>query len=538
MNRKIILIRNICILLCVLLIGRIFFIQFVQNTKLTKQAAQQKINDYIIKKVRGDFFDKNMIPLTNRDKNYRVVLDDAAKSESIPVVLSNMKSISHLSNLSIFEADKKTVETLQNMYSGNINIIIGLKRYSIDTVAKHIIGYLNESDYSGRAGLEWYYDKVLDGNNAISIGTIRDFSKQASKESDKRVFELNDESKKLNLKLTIDYRIQRIVEEVMDKNISNGAVVVEDICTGDIIAICSRPEYDQNMVEKYIISDKQELLNKAVAEFDAGSVFKIIVAAAALEAGIEDFSIECKGIVNIGDVGIKCHSYSTGGHGIVTLDEAFSLSCNSYFINLGAKVGVSKIINMSKKFGLGAQTQISKQGVDEASGKLPDDNLQYYDGDVANWSIGQGGIMITPVQAAHLSSIIANGGINNSINLVDGIISDKGEMVRRISNSYGERVISKKTADRLKEMMYKTISEGTAKKCNLDSVGGAGGKTGSAETGIVIEGEDVVHAWFTGFYPYETPKYAISVFVENGKSGGGNAAPIFEKLVKQIEETY
>ncbi|NLD46274.1 MAG: peptidoglycan glycosyltransferase, partial [Clostridiaceae bacterium] len=340
---------------------------------------------------------------------------------------------------------------------------------------------------------------------------------------------------KQNVKLTIDYHIQKITEEVMDKYGLKGAVVIEDVVSGDIIAMVSKPDFNPNMIEEYLNSSNNELFNRAVASYNLGSIFKIIVLASAYNNNINpQMYYFCPGYVSLGDKEFRCSSYYKGGHGLVSLEEAFASSCNPYFIELGLKVGHKSILETARLFGLDTVTGISHQGINESSGNLPDDNTHFTYGDTANISIGQGDVMATPLQVADIVATIANGGIKNKINIVDSIVDSRGSQIKKIREDNGQRIISKEVCDKIKHLMEEVTITGTGTKANLDAYGGAGGKTGSAETGQYINGEKVVHAWFAGYFPKRNPKYSISVFIENGKSGGTVAAPLFEEIAKNI----
>jgi peptidoglycan glycosyltransferase/penicillin-binding protein 2 len=142
--------------------------------------------------------------------------------------------------------------------------------------------------------------------------------------------------------------------------------------------------------------------------------------------------------------------------------------------------------------------------------------------------------MATSLQVADIVATIANGGIKNKVNIVDSIVDSRGNKVKQIRNDAGKRIIPKEVCDKIRQLMEEVTITGTGTKANLDEYGGAGGKTGSAETGQYENGEKVVHAWFAGYFPKLNPKYSISVFIENGKSGGTVAAPIFEEIAKNI----
>ena len=129
---------------------------------------------------------------------------------------------------------------------------------------------------------------------------------------------------------------------------------------------------------------------------------------------------------------------------------------------------------------------------------------------------------------------IANGGIKNNINVVDCVVNKEGNKVRDFKEISKKRVISEVTAERIKSLMEGVVSTGTGKQANLDGYGGAGGKTGSAETGQYVDGEKIIQAWFAGYFPANAPKYSVAIFIEDGKSGGTAAAPIFAEIGAEI----
>ena len=370
----------------------------------------------------------------------------------------------------------------------------------------------------------------------VTIGIVTDATAKYISGLGYRIIDPNtfNTEKKLNIKLTIDWHIQKIVEDVLNENNIVGSVVIEDIVNGDIIAICSKPDFNPNQIEEYLHDSYKPLFNRAIASYPPGSIFKVITAAAALENGyLENTKYNCEGKIDIGSLEFKCSSYNIG-HGTIDMYKAFSLSCNPYFINVGIKTGKEKLFEMAKAFGIGIPTGLSEQNIEESYGYLPLTSEIQSNGDIANISIGQGKLLITPVQAADIAAIIANGGIKNNINIVDSIINDDGNKIRNYKNNYGNRVISIETAHLLKKMMDITVTQGTGKKANIDAYGGCGGKTGTAETGQVKNEEKVVHAWFIGYFPKTQPKYSMSVFIEDGKSGGGKAAPIFAEIAEKI----
>jgi cell division protein FtsI/penicillin-binding protein 2 len=189
---------------------------------------------------------------------------------------------------------------------------------------------------------------------------------------------------------------------------------------------------------------------------------------------------------------------------------------------------------MADNFGLGRYTGLENEGIEESSGILPSYIGNASPAEIGNISIGQGEILISPVQAANMASVIANGGILNNVSLIEAIVNNQGERIRNISTPNWSRAISKETAAALQGMMLLTVQSGTGKWADIGGHGGSAGKTGSAETGWVKDSRNILHAWFSGYFPIDCPRYALCVFIEDGKSGSSSAAPIFAEISAQI----
>lgn len=544
-KRKKILLIGIYIIFAAL-IARMSYFQLFQSKELSKAASSQKFTDVVIEKARGDILDRNGISFTGRGTETSVVI----KTLMLRGMDSDIDRLSSILGLNsaklrreigikkepiILEINERQGRELVDSKLNGISVVHARKRYDDNSLAKHIIGYINGSEQVGTAGIERSYEKVLNSGTNKVIGVITDATYNPLYGLGYRIMD-NVQSKKLNVKLTLDYHIQKIVEDVMEKNNVSGAVVVEDVNTGDIVAIASKPDFDQNRVDEYLDSPDKELFNKAVASYNVGSIFKIIDSACALETNQDvDDRYFCKGYIEIGDTIIKCGSYNSGGHGEVDFTRAFALSCNPYFIDLGIRMGPRSIIDMAKKLGFGEVTGIKEQGIDESGGSLPDIGSRVFTyGDTANMSIGQGEVLATPLQVADLVATVANGGIKNKINIVDSIVDENGNKVSSIKKQEGRRVMSKETSDFLRSMMEEVVDAGTGTRASLEEYGGSGGKTGSAETGLSAGNGNVVQAWFAGYFPRMNPKYSIAVFVENGRAGNKTAAPVFEEIAGEI----
>jgi len=511
--------------------------------RLAVSATSQRISSLDIKSHRGNILDTNSIPFTNRVNEVFVVIkplnlkgNEKAIKKIANILNVNPGELKRLVDFKkepiIYMTDNNTKTILIKERLPGISFINSLKRHDNSGIAKHVTGYLNKADGIGQTGIEKSYDQVLNLNSKSSIGMVTYPSDNFLAGLGYRF--LNPVNyKKLHVKLTLNYHIQKIAENALDKRNLKGAVVIQNVLNGDVVAMVSKPDFDPDKIDEYLDSPDKELFNRAVASYNLGSIFKTIVLASAyLDNKTPPSNFYCPGYLMLGDKEFKCSSYASGGHGFVDVKKAFASSCNSYFIELGINTGIENILETAKKFFTG----INVQGIEESNGHLPQPGKYYTHGDIANISIGQGDILATPLQVSNIIATIANGGIKNTVNIVDCIVDSDGNIVKKIKKEEGERILPKEICDNIKSYMEEVTISGTGTKANLDAYGGAGGKTGSAETGQVIDGERVVHAWFAGYFPKANPKYSIVVFIEDGKSGGDVAAPVFKEIAKEICE--
>lgn len=529
------------------LIIRVFYIQVQTGEKLAVSATGQRVSAIDIKNHRGNILDANSIPFTNKINEVYVVIKPLqlkGNENAIKKIANILKTetgqfkslIDFKKEPVIYRCDSNTKNLLIKEKLPGISFINSLKRHDATCIAKHVTGYINKADGVGQAGIEKSYDDILNLNTKSSVGIVTDAKENFVAGLGYRFINpLN--YKKLHVKLTLNYHIQKTAENAMDKRNLKGAVVIQNVLNGDIVAMVSKPDFDPDKIDEYLESPDKELFNRAVASYNLGSIFKtIVIASAYMENKTPPSDFYCPGYLMLGDKEFKCSSYAAGGHGFVDAKKAFASSCNSYFIELGINTGIENILDTAKKFGLGSFSGINEQGIDEALGCLPPKDRYYTHGDIANISIGQGDILATPLQVSNIIATIANGGIKNKVNIVDCIVDSEGNIIKKIKKEKGERILPKEICDNIKSFMEEVTVSGTGTKANLDAYGGAGGKTGSAETGQVIDGEKVVHGWFAGYFPKINPKYSVVVFIENGKSGGNVAAPIFKEIAKNIIE--
>lgn len=541
-KKRIKLMAKIFIFIVICLAIRFLYLQVFKSDSLARSASAQRVVSAGLDRPRGGILDRNGIPFTSREKKYTMVLKPLYFEED-EQDLAEVCRITGLDETSVAgelltrkqpvltdigEDMKKELEVLG---LEGVSIINSMRRYGADSLARHVIGYISRKDQVGQSGIEKFFEDVLAEKNGSTIGMITDARKNLVRGLGYRINKGTDRSGYLNVELTLDYHIQKITEEAMERNGVTGAVVVEDVNTGDIVAMASKPDFDQASVESYLQSPANELFNRATAAYNLGSIFKIVDVAAFLELPEREFyDYFCKGYADVGTLRFKCSSFNQGGHGEVDLTRAFAESCNPYFIEMGERTGYRNLIAMAQRFGLGSETGIRAQGIGDAAGNLPSAGSYHSPGDIANLSIGQGVLMVTPLQVADLVATVANGGIKNRVNVVDSVTDSEGNKIRNIKTKEGERIIPRENAKIIQGLMEAVTDFGTGTAARLEEYGGAAGKTGSAETGR----KDVVHAWFAGYFPRSEPRYSVAVLVENGQYGGKAAAPVFAEIATEI----
>jgi len=518
---------------------RLYWIQINNHDRFKTEALKQRSKEISLYPNRGTIYDRNLIPLTNVNRKnillvFREKLINDTKLKDFIIENTDL-DYSDVINISGNREEILTIPLKKKIDNADISkevfITEKTERYSDNNLLSHVIGYINKSENRGESGIEKVYDDILKNQKKSNYLYLEYDEKKnvflgGEYQVDHSIISLEPSA----VKLTVDYHIQKIVEDTMDQYQANGAVVVAHVETGDIIALASRPNFDQKCIEEYLERDDMTLYNKAIqVGYPPGSLFKIVVLLAALEDNLEylDRSFYCKGYERIGEVVINCNN--TEGHGYVDISKAFSISCNSAFIQLGQEIGSKKIIDMAKRLGFGNRINIGL--LEETSGIIPE-GTEIQGPVIGNISIGQGSIEVTPIQITNLMMVIANDGIMKPMSIVEGITAEDGTMIKPYNRPEEKQVISTATSRIIKDFLIDVVENGTARNLDLDDIGGAAGKTGSAQA--ILNRKETIHGWFTGFYPINEPKYVITVIVEEGLSGAQSAVPIFEKIAKEI----
>ncbi|GAB6087902.1 peptidoglycan D,D-transpeptidase FtsI family protein [Alkaliphilus crotonatoxidans] len=540
-----ILILGVVSSLIIMALGvRLFYIQFFKHELYTTEVNKQRSLTIPLSSGRGLIYDRNLIPLTDRTEETVIIVFPQLFTESE----ENMSFLSEITGISIanlklrlpqggYPVEFTPREALDWQDQRIVNtrglfIINKRKRYDQHHVLSHVIGYISGVDRRGISGLEKSMEEILQGQESRAVAAILDGRKRLLPGEGYRLIDAS--TKEQHVKLTVDYHIQKIIESALDQKHYQGAIVVSEVATGKILAMASRPNFDPNQINQHLNSQGDELYNKAVQmTFPPGSIFKIIVAAAALEdhqVTLEE-EFTCTGMETVGNIEIRCNSFEKGGNGTLSFQEAFAKSCNSTFIQVGQRLGANRIMEMARAFGLGQRVDINL--VEEEAGYLPQGD-QLIGPAIGNISIGQGEIEVTPLQINQLTQIIANDGVKKPLTIVEGIIDGQYRTLQSFDREEEAPFLRAATIKQLQHLMGQVMEYGTGKGVGSQLGAITAGKTGTAQSSS--RGKTVLHAWFSGYYPKENPQYAITIFIQDGQSGGGIAVPLFKEIVEAIGE--
>ena len=412
----------------------------------------------------------------------------------------------------------------------------GVSKEQLDSLAER--GYTPD-DKIGFTGLERFFEDDLRGEKGARYELVNPLGMLVGRYNDGRSDLASVKGN--DLYLTIDAGLQQLAENLLRATGKSGAVVAIDPSDGGVLALCSEPDFDLDILNgktrknewaEIALSPEKPLFNRAVqAAYPPGSTYKMVLAIAGLEEGVikPNDTIYCTGGWNFGGRTFHCHGGQA--HGTVNLKKAIIESCNIYFYQLMLRVGLAKWDEYGKMFGFGERSGIDLPG--ERRGLLP--TAQYYDkrygegrwtkGYLVSLGIGQGELGATPLQLANYAATIANDGNWHEPHLVRGYRDTRTGIYVPLQHASRSLPVSKQTFGIIKEGMQGVVLQGTGTLAQVPGVTVAG-KTGTAQN---PHGKD--HAWFICFAPVENPKIAIAVLVENAGFGGSISAPIARELM-------
>jgi len=400
--------------------------------------------------------------------------------------------------------------------STRVNDLTQKREYIAGAAFANVLGYVDPR--YGLTGLEKTYDSQLMKDDT-SISNIFNFS-MAKKEKIGR-----------DLVTTLDMNLQEKAYNLLGNN--KGAVVALNPKTGEVLAMVSKPSFDPNNLDanwSSINNDKNRpLLNRAVSGlYPPGSTFKVITALSSLEnlSGVKNKIFQDNGKLVFNSTQ-SLSDFEGEVPGTLSFKNAFVLSSNVVFGGLGLDLGNNKLKTTAEKFYF--NKTIPSDGIIIDNSKFPL-YKKYEVGNIAQSAIGQSGVLASPIQMALVASTIANGGVMMEPYLVNKVITNKGSVVKETTPASIATVATNENANYIKDMMRAVVSNGTGTAANIPGLDVCG-KTGTADNdinGVPAE----AHSWFIGLAPYNNPKIAISVIVENGGQGGVLAAGIAGKLLK------
>ena len=563
---------------------RLYNIQILDSSKYKTMSKKNQIDLEIIFPVRGKIFDRNRVLIAKNEKVYDVYLIPEntksinntlnALSQFIDIDFAKRRKIIELSTqvkkfekIKIFEniswSVLEKIETNKYNLQGIFIAEDYLRVYPYKDNFSHLLGYISKPNQQelalpfiskmpnldiGKEGLEKSFNPLLvgkAGQREIEVNSNGRIIREISKV---------DSIKGEEISLSIDLRIQQYAINLL-KSHRAGSINVINIKNGEILCMASTPTYDPNKIiqkpnkeywESILANTLSPLTNRSIQGlYSPGSTFKMIVAIAALKHGIinTETTHSCTGKIGFGNR--LYHCWKTNGHGKMNVTDAIKQSCDVFFYEISKKLGIDKIAEVAKDFGLGQSYDISmpnqKKGiVPNKKWKKEKIGESWYAGETLISAIGQGFVLTNPFQLVVMTSIIASDGEMIEPTIIKG---------NRVSFKTNEKY--SKEIKIIKKAMFKVVNEnkGTAFKSRLDDIKFAG-KTGTSQVRRISlseresddfrekeqEWKNRDHALFVGYMPYDDPKYSISVIIEHGGSGASTAAPIAKQIFNYINE--
>jgi penicillin-binding protein 2 len=512
-----------------------------------------------------DFTDQQTIQYVERQVSLAKTLT------SRPINWSTEGAIQHYRNRGVIPFDIAIDLPESEVQSLKKNLPVGLtlratyvRFYPQGLLAGDIVGYTGRTsggntktlqnadllwpDSEGRDGLELTFDDQLRGK----MGQLHLIFDKNGRVTGQNIAAAPEPG--YNVVTTLDMDMQRLAEKILQKRCKRGgALVVIDPHTGEVRAMASWPTFNPNDFVPTITQEKFDKLNSDPnipllprayrSAYPAGSTFKVFVGVAGFESHklAPDDEFGCPASMEIGN--LVFHNWRKGGGGDLNFRDALTQSCDTWFYQLGLKLGASVMVEWAQRLGLGQRTGILLNG--EAEGRIPTDQYMqvtyrrhFLAGDLANFSIGQGDILVTPLQMAQAMATVANGGTLFQSHIVRQVQTLSGEVVYTYSPRAKDLLkLGPVTREELKEGMIGVVSgsNGTGGSAELDNVKVAG-KTGTAQWGP--KKKERTAAWFAGFAPADNPQYAFAALYEGAVGeqvhGGSQAAPMIGDLLREL----
>jgi len=580
------------------LVGRMYYLQVIEAERYRTLADENRINLRLLAPPRGRVVDRFGTALADNQQNYRVLLisENTRDLEYTLDMLNQIMPIGPSERRRIIREVKRNRNFVPVTVRKNLEwqevaqievnapdlpgifIDVGQSRnYLYGEELAHILGYVaavSPGEISGdpllelpgfrigKAGVEKVHDLALRGSGGSSQVEVNAFGRV--------IRELNrqDGQPGAEIALTIDLGLQRMVSERLAGQ--SAAAVVIDVRSGDVLAMASTPGFDPNAFNRGLKSSEWNdlvsnpmapLTNKTIAgRYSPGSTFKMVVLLAALEKGVISPSskVFCSGVTELGDA--KFHCWRKHGHGLVDAKDAITQSCDVYFYEIAKRTGIDRIAAMSNRLGLGERSGIDLPG--EKSGLVPTKKWKrgaldapWHQGETLIAGIGQGYMLVTPLQLAVMTARLANGGFATTPRLTKAIGGEEQGRTATPESAFKSLGIQEQHLKLVTEAMTDVVNSpyGTAFRSRIKTAEREmAGKTGTVQVRRiskaerekgVIKNKDLPwkerdHALFVGFAPAHDPRYAVSVVVEHGGGGSSTAAPIARDILSEAQRRH
>lgn len=500
-----------------------------QNSVYAARAQAQSTVTLALPARRGNFYDHDGLLLTGSEPVWQALCFPgennytrlyAETSEAGQALLYQNRN----------RAAPFLLEVSRDLTADGITCYPSVRRYASEPLCQHLIGYLG-SEGNGAVGLEKALNDILAGTGAHDIVTCA-VTAQGKLRAGESVQLTHQDSGAVGVQLTISRPVQRAAEAVAKEMMSSGCILVLDTETAAVRASVSVPGYDPQNLSASLDASGSPFLNRVLESYAVGSVFKPVLAAAALEKGVLP-EYECTGAVEADGQIFRC----AGGipHGTVDLAGALEKSCNGYFIRLGQELGGETLRQTAEQFGFGQEvTLIGRMHTD--AGNLPLSEELAQSGQLANFSFGQGSLLASPVQVAAMMNTIACGGVYRTPFFLECTLDEtNGTPMEVLAHPQSHRMMTGENAGKLRKMLEQVVADGTGQDASVLEAG-AGGKTGTAQTGQFDEaGTERKNLWFAGFYPAQKPRYTIVVLQDGQTKAPFSSAAVFAQVCTALQ---
>ena len=554
----------------IILLGRAFELQVIRGGVFLGEAQENHVRVQVNHAPRGVIFDRNGKVLAQNKPGFRLFIEPKAVSEDKEKQI--LEIISEILEIPYEEISEKIgsgeeqitlsaqlsaqkaliIESKENSLPGVVLEVNPIRDYPYKDTVSHVIGYTTEADEKdlarnieppyelgdkvGKDGVEASFEDILRGTNGYILTNV------SAQGEVKGEFFKKDPRAGNDITLSIDIELQEFVYNTLRKKIKAigakaASAVVTNPKTGEILALVSLPSYNNNIFsqlltqasfENLVENKNKPLLNRVIgASYPPGSTFKIVTATAGLELGAikPDTRIEDTGFITLGDQVFNNWLWldSRRKEGSINVVRALARSTDTFFYRLGQMIGEKEIEKYSLVFGLGSKTGIELPA--ESAGLIPNEEWKlknkgevWFPGETLNISIGQGDLLLSPIQLSTVISVFANGGRL----IVPTVLKTDNPNVKK------DDFLGKETLKTIQQGLYaNTVGDGNVGWLFSDFKIKTAGKTGTAESG-----KEIPHAWYTGYAPYPQGKIVVTVQIENAGHGSEESAPVVKEIFK------